>query len=392
MRKVFRGAVAAGAMLLATPLAAENVKLTTQGITDTEILIGTHADLSGPLSSPSSEGRDGMLLRIDEINAAGGINGRKLRLIVEDTGYDTKRAVLATQKLVDRDKVFALVFPFGTNPTLASLQITREKGIPLMFAGTGATALHTPPSKLSFGYFLPDEFFMRLGVDYAIRELKPKRVGAIYQGDDYGEAMMAGAKAALAKHKMQLVESVSYKPGATDFSAQVARLKAANVDLVLLGTALRETVGVARERQKLGWDAKMLGGFPVYTSLSLALGKEAMEGVYAVGQNKIFYADTATPQVKDWYARFRAKFNREGGPTGAAGYNSVAIFAEAAKAAGRNLTADSLIEGMYKVKYTDIFDTPETTFTPQRHMPPLRAFVAQVRNNRWEILTPFLSE
>lgn len=392
MNKVLIGAVAMTGLLAAAPTWGQTAKLTTQGITDTEILIGTHADLSGPIAGASTEGRDGMLMRIDEINASGGINGRKIRLIVEDTGYDTKRAVLATQKLVDRDKVFAVVFPFGTGPALASLPITQEKGVPMLFPATGAVAFHTPTSPLSFGYFLPDEFFMRLGVDYAARELKPKRVGAIYQGDDYGEAMLAGAKSALAKHKIELVETASYKPGATDFSAQVARMKAANVDLVLLGTALRETIGVARERQKLGWDVKVLGGFPVYNAIALALGKEAMEGIYAVGQNKIFYTDTAPPKVKAWYESFRAKFNREGGPTGIAGYNAIAMFAQAAEAAGRNLTADALIQGMYKVKYTDIFDTPEITFTPQRHVPPARAFIAQVRNQRWEVLSPFLSE
>jgi len=390
MRKGLIGAVMATGMLIAGPLAAQ--KLTTQGITDTEILIGTHADLSGPLAGSSTEGRDGLLMRIDEINAAGGIHGRKLRAIVEDTGYDTKRAVLATQKLVDRDKVFAIVFPFGTGPSLASLPIAKDKGIPMLFPGSGAVAFHTPPSPTSFGYFLPDAFFMRLGVDYAARELKPKRVGAIYQGDDYGEAMLEGAKIALAKHKIELVETASYKPGATDFSAQVARMKGANIDLLLLGTALRETVGVVRERQKLGWDVKVLGGFPIYNAISLALGKDAMEGVYAVGQNKIFYTDTAPPQVKAWYEKFRAKYNREAGPTAIAAYDAVSWFAEAAQAAGRNLTADALIQGIYKVKHTDIFETPEVSFTPTRHHPPLKGFIAQVRKQRWEILTPFLSE
>ena len=285
MHKALIGAVVAAGMLAAGPLSAQGGKLVTQGVTDTEILIGTHTDLSGPLAGVGVEVRDAMLMRIEEINAAGGIHGRKFRLIVEDSGYDAKKAVLAAQKLVERDKVFALVFPFGTGPALATLPITREKGIPLLFAGSGAVAFHTPPSESSFGYFLPDHFFMRLGIDYAARELKPKRVGLIYQGDDYGEAMLAGAKESLARHKIDLVETVSYKPGATDFSAQVAKLKAANIDLLLLGTALRETAGVARERQKLDWDVKMLGGFPVYNTISVALAKGAMEGTYAVGQN-----------------------------------------------------------------------------------------------------------
>lgn len=392
MQKGLIRAVFAAGMLAAGSLPVQAQTLVTQGVTDTEILLGTHTDLSGPLAGVAVETRDAMLMRIEEINAAGGIHGRKLRLIVEDTGYDTKKAVLATQKLVERDKVFALVFPFGTGPALASLPITKEKKIPFLFAGSGATALHTPPTPFSFGYYLPDGFFMRVGIDYAARELKPKRVGLIYQGDDYGEAVMAGAKEALAKHKIELVEAVSYKPGATDFSAQMAKLKAANIDLLLLGTALRETAGVARERQKLGWDVKMLGGFPVYNTISVALAKGAMEGVYGVGQNKVFYPDTAPPQVKAFYEKFRSKFGRDPGPTGVSAYMVMSWVAEAAAAAGRDLTADGLVQGMYKIKYVGIFETPEVTFTPQRHHPPMKAFVAQVRNGRWETLTPYLGE
>jgi len=390
MHKALIGAVVAAGMLAAGPLSAQGGKLVTQGVTDTEILIGTHTDLSGPLAGVGVEVRDAMLMRIEELNAAGGIHGRKFRLIVEDSGYDAKKAVLAAQKLVERDKVFALVFPFGTGPALATLPITREKGIPLLFAGSGAVAFHTPPSESSFGYFLPDHFFMRLGIDYAARELKPKRVGLIYQGDDYGEAMLAGAKESLARHKIDLVETVSYKPGATDFSAQVAKLKAANIDLLLLGTALRETAGVARERQKLDWDVKMLGGFPVYNTISVALAKGAMEGTYAVGQNRIFYPDSAPPQVKAFYDKYRAKFSRDPGPTSVAVYSAMSWVAEAAERAGRDLTANGLIQGFYKIRSTDIFGTPEVTFTAQRHMPPLRGFIAQVRNGRWESLTPFL--
>lgn len=392
MHKALIGAVVAAGMLAAGPLSAQGGKLVTQGVTDTEILIGTHTDLSGPLAGVAVETRDAMLMRIEEINEAGGIRGRKLRLIVEDTGYDTKKAVLATQKLVDRDKVFAIVFPFGTGTSLATLPITQEKRIPLLFPGSGATAFHTPPSPFSFGYYLPDQFFMRVGIDYAARELKPRRVGLIYQGDDYGEAVLAGAKESLARHKIELVEAVSYKPGATDFSAQVARLKAANIDLLLLGTALRETAGVARERQKLDWDVKMLGGFPVYNTISVGLARGAMEGTYAVGQNKVFYPDTAPAPVKAFYDKYRAKFGRDPGPTAISAYMVMSWVADAMDAAGRDLTADGLIQGLYKIKYTGIFETPEVTFTPQRHHPPMKAFVAQVRNGRWEALTPYIGD
>ena len=99
--------------LAALPAVAQQTKVTNQGITPTEIVLGTHQDLSGPIKSWGVPVTNGMKMAVEEINAAGGINGRKLKLIVEDVGYDPKRAVLATQKLVEKDKIFAMLAPLG---------------------------------------------------------------------------------------------------------------------------------------------------------------------------------------------------------------------------------------------------------------------------------------
>lgn len=100
-----------------------------QGVTKTEVVLGTIQDLSGPIASFGKEARNGMTMRIDEANAAGGVNGRKIRLIVEDSGYDTKRAVLAAQKLAERDKVFAAVGSMGTAIALTTQMVFIDAGV-----------------------------------------------------------------------------------------------------------------------------------------------------------------------------------------------------------------------------------------------------------------------
>ncbi|MFM8245507.1 MAG: ABC transporter substrate-binding protein, partial [Burkholderiaceae bacterium] len=85
-----------------------------QGVSSNEILLGTIQDLSGPLAGYGKAGRNGMQMRMDEINEQGGVNGRKLRLVTEDSGYDPKRAVLAAQKLVNQDKIFMMLAHIGT--------------------------------------------------------------------------------------------------------------------------------------------------------------------------------------------------------------------------------------------------------------------------------------
>jgi ABC-type branched-subunit amino acid transport system substrate-binding protein len=380
------------AFALSQTAAAESVKMTTQGITESEILLGTHQDLSGPIAAIGRIYKDTMIMRINEINEAGGIHGRKLRLIVEDTGYDPKKAVLATQKLLTKDKVFALVGTFGTPTSLVSRPLALEKGIPFMFPGSGNVVFHTPTHPLSFGYFLPDEFFLSAGLNHVMKTIKPKSVGVIYQDDEYGDAVVDGASMGLEKYGMKIKEKASFKRGATDFSSQVRRLKAAGVELVVLGTALRETIGTAKEKVKQGWDVQLLGGFPPYNPFTIAIGKEAVEGLIAAGQNQIFYEDTAPPEIVTWLKKWKSQCKGLPGISAAAAYNYVSLVAMGLEATGRDITVKRFIKGMESITFQDIFGTPPTTFSPTNHLTARKVFLAQVRNGRWERLTDWVSE
>src|SRR5258708_18041721 len=108
----------------------------TQGVSKGEIVIGTMQDLSGPIVAFSKQLVAGMNMRVDEQNAQGGVNGRKLKLVVEDHGYDPKKAVLATQKLVQKDRIFAMVGTIRTPTSMASMPIRFDKNIPHPFPPT----------------------------------------------------------------------------------------------------------------------------------------------------------------------------------------------------------------------------------------------------------------
>ena len=116
--------IAALVATLSLPAAAQS-----PGISKTEILIATIQDLSGPVAAYGKAARNGLQLRVDEINEQGGIHGRKLRLIAEDHGYDPKRAVLAAQKLVSQDKVFLIASHIGTPQNNAAMPVQFEKGV-----------------------------------------------------------------------------------------------------------------------------------------------------------------------------------------------------------------------------------------------------------------------
>src|ERR1051325_6767895 len=110
-------AIAVFALFAATPALAQ------QGVSPTEIVVGTAQDLSGPIVALSKPAVNGMRMRIEEINAEGGVNGRKLRLVVEDHGYDPKKAVLAAQKMVQQDQIFAALGSIGTPTAVAAMQL-----------------------------------------------------------------------------------------------------------------------------------------------------------------------------------------------------------------------------------------------------------------------------
>src|SRR5215469_16698400 len=134
MSRSFRAfGLALGAVLLTCVPAAAQTKVTNEGISANEIVIGTHQDLSGPIKVWGVPVSNGMKMAVEEINASGGINGRKIRMILEDNGYDPKKAVLATQKMIERDKVFAMIGGMGSAPTLAAQDILFDAGVLQLF-------------------------------------------------------------------------------------------------------------------------------------------------------------------------------------------------------------------------------------------------------------------
>ena len=138
-------------LILATLSAATSLAMAQQqGISKNEILLGTIQDLSGPLAGYGKQARNGMLLRIEEINEQGGIHNRKIKLLVEDASYDPKKAVLAAQKLVNLDQIFMMVGHIGTAQNNAAMPIQFEKEVINFFPLTAAREMYEPFHRLKF--------------------------------------------------------------------------------------------------------------------------------------------------------------------------------------------------------------------------------------------------
>lgn len=363
-----------------------------QGVTDTEVVIGSHQDLSGPIASWGVPVKNGMQLAADEINGAGGVHGRKLRLIVEDSSYDPKKAVLATQKLLSRDNIFVMAGSMGTPTVLATMPLVLQKGVPHVFPLTAATQMYEPHDKLKFALFTPYNYAMRVATKWLVQTKGKKAVCVMHQDDEFGLNVKRGVEDQLKAMKMELVSTTTYKRGATDFSSQIAKLRADKCDLVGLGTIIRETIGALGEAKKLGWQVDMVGSQAAYAPEVAALGKDIVEGFYAAGQTPIPYYDTASPTVKKWMDAYKAKFGIDANTQAIAGYSVILTTGEGLRNAGRDLTPDSFVAGLEKIKdLKDIFGSAATSFSKDSHLATKSAFVAQIKGGRWVVLTEHLA-
>ena len=380
--------LACAGTLSATPVQAQS-----QGVSKTEITLGSIQDLSGPLAGFGKQLRNGMALRVNEVNEQGGVNGRKIRLIVEDSGYDPKKAVLAAQKLVNQDKIFAMIGTLGTAPNLAAMPVQFEKNVINFFPLTAAREMYEPFHRLKYSFAATYYDQMKAAVPKLVKEKNAKKVCSMYQDDDFGLEVQHGAEDGLKGIGMSMVEKTSFKRGATDFSSQIAKLKAAGCDLVVLGTIIRETIGGIGTARKLGYNPVFLGSSAAYTDLIHKLGGKAMDGLYATMTVQNPYLDDASQPLRFWANKYKTAFNEDPAVFSVYGYLAVDSFIRAAQKAGPNLTTDSFIKAMdTMVIPTDIFGSAEFRFGPKKRLGNNQSRLSQLQDGRWKVVSDYITQ
>jgi branched-chain amino acid transport system substrate-binding protein len=333
--------------------------------------------------------RNGMQMRLDEANDAGGVNGRKFRLVVEDNGSQPQMAVRAVDKLIRQDEVFAIINPFGSGTNAAVAKRAVDDGV-IYFAPWGASSIirkSAGDSPLLFTVTPNYDTIMDTGVKWMLDNFPIKKVGYIYQEGPLGLLMGAGVKKAVAAKGMGLAAEAGYKPGDIDFSSQVARMKATEVDLIVIATVTRETVGIMAEVKKLGWNnVKVITGNPGRTGIVLMLGKDTVEGLYGVGAWKLYTADNGPAPVKAWFAAYKKKFNTEPDENALLAYSYADIFVKAVQAAGRDLTTDKVVKALQAGSYDSMLFYATESFKGN-HLSPEYVEIDQVKGGAWTSLT-----
>jgi branched-chain amino acid transport system substrate-binding protein len=360
-----------------------------QGVSKDEVLVGSHTDLSGPAAIWGVSVTNGIRMRFDEVNATGGVHGRKIKVIVEDSAYTIPKAVSATDKLLKKDKVFAMLGNLGSPMNMATIPDILKAGVPNLFPLSAAATMYEPHERLKFAFAMSYADQMRGATKYFVEQRGKKRVGILYQDDDFGQDVLSGAEAQLKAMGMELVAKTTYKRGAKDFSSQIAVLRQANADLVVLGTIIAESIGAYAEAKKIGWNVDMVVTSAGYTPQVAELAPQGVTaGLYGTGQSPILYPDTAGPEAKLWMDNYKKRFNRDADLQSMAGYGIADMFVTALDRAGKDLTMDAFVKGIESIQnYSDIFGSAPQTFGPNRRLgadPKTAASLYQIdKNKRW---------
>ena len=354
-----------------------------------EIAVGTHVDLSGPLAPLGTAVRNGLTTAFAEINAKGGVNGRKLRLIVADNGYSPRKAVGIVNTFLNRDQVYAVLCPVGTPPVAKTMPLVLNSHTLHLFPFASVEETYVPMQPLEFAVDLPAAQQIAVGLRAILAERGPLKVGVLYRSDTLGQAVLNGANDALAAQSTRPVGVESFRPGEQNFTAALASLHAAGAELVVMGAVPQEAITAMQQASAQNWLPNFLCDQACYVPELPPLGGRAVVGLYAVATTPIPYPDDRDAKLRAWVRRYEQRFGTVASAPAFRAYLDARMFAEAVRRTGDEPTEHRIgrqLELMSPWKDPDYGGIP-VVFTPHDHVGFHTGFLAQVRNGRWATLT-----
>ncbi len=355
--KSLLAAVGAGLLLAATGSA----RAADPGIGDGTITLGMSAPFTGPNGAYGKEMKEGALAYFAQLNAAGGINGKRVQLVALDDGYETERTAANTLKLINDEKVFALMAFYGSSSTTEAMKIFSDARVPLLGTISGAGSLRTPVNRYMFhlraSYADETEAIVNHLVGLGITQ-----IAVFYQNDGFGKSGKDGVTAALARHKLKPVAEGAVERNSLDVAAAVAQIGKANPQAVIMVTLYKPTAEFVRQMRKSGQAPQFSTLSPIGADLLVAeMGAKEAHGI-GIAQVMPYPWNDTQPVVREYQKALQA-FSRQSkyGYYGIEGFINAKLMAEALRRTGKDLTREKLVGtlengnfdlGGYRVGYT----------------------------------------
>jgi len=307
------------------------------------VSIGAIFPLSGAVAFYGTESRDGALLALEQVNAAGGLLGKKLTLLSEDDEGDAAKAVNALTKLTTRDKVSFILGSSTSGPTQAMSTLAQSSKVILI--SPSATNINvTKAGDYIFRACFIDPFQGVVGADFAYGTLGSRRAAILYDaGADYNTGLAESFRNQFKALGAQVVADEAYQSGDVDFNAQVTRIRAANPDVVYLPNYYNDVSLQAKQLRAQGINCALVGG-DGWDSLTDNAGDEMLNGFWSSG----FASDTTDPKGITFVRAFQARFNRPASQFAALGYDTMMLVIDGIKGAG-SFDASAVKNAMAKI-------------------------------------------
>lgn len=366
-----------------------------RGVTADTIVLGSHNDLSGVLAIWGVPSSNGQRMRFDEENAAGGVHGRRIEFIVEDTQYQMPIAVKATNKLLNVDNIFLMVGAMGTPMNIALMPRMFDANVPSLFPLTGGVQMYEPLHPMKFSYFVSYRDQIRGGMHHMIKNHDFKTVCLQTVSSDYGHENAVGFDQAVEELGLEVVYKGEHKGAETDFVGTVTAIKNSGCEMLVLGPLVKDAILIYRAARDADFNAPVISNMVPYVAEVAEAADGATEGLFAAAP---FYVPdweaeaAAGTRSGQWYQDYVAKFGEEPAAQSIIGYVSADLVVRALEGAGRDPTVEKVLAELEKIeRYEDIFGGPTLSFSPTKHQGGDYLNFYQVRNGKWETVETNLS-
>lgn len=325
-----------------------------QGVTDTEILVGSNNDLSGIFAAFGAPATNAANQYFKKINDKGGVHGRTIRFIVEDHSYQMPKAMQGYNKLINSDKVFAMLLSLGTSMNIAGFKLQQAKNIPNFSPLSAARQMLDDPIDLKFAGFSSYYDQMRSGIKYLAGETGAKKVCAMYLPIDFGKEIKEGTKDQAEEMGLTFADETTHKGDESDFVGSLTKLKDSGCQIVATALGVRQTITVLGTAKKLGWtDVSFIGSSAAFHTAIAKVPGGITEGYYAASGWSDIVARMGDPEVKAWVDEYQAEFGEFPGTGALLGRSAAEGFVRALEAAGKDLTVDSFRTAVEGLVYED---------------------------------------
>jgi len=328
------------ALLLLTTLfislACERRAGGTSGGTSGPIVVGYYGDLSGRTSSFGQSTKNGVEMAADEINKAGGINGRQIQIITEDDQGEPNKAATVVTKLINQDKVQALLGEVASSNSLAAAPKAQEAKVPMISPSSTNPAV-TQVGDYIFRVCFIDPFQGEVMAKFSANNLKAKRAAILYDfNSDYSRGLYQFFKRSFTSLGGQIVSEQSYTQGDRDFSGQLTAIRSANPEVIYVPGYYGEVGVISNQTKQLGIKAPLLGGDGWDAPQLWQLGGASLNGNYISNHYSV---DDPSPAIQKFVADYKGRYGILPDALAALGYDSMKVLGDAVKRAGTTESA-----------------------------------------------------